>query len=95
VYVKKYESVSCLQMKLSLDGFFSGSSQQEDQVPHNRRERTCAMKESIIGKKILTVMFGLLFIGSAAAILEIYLTAKNTEHPLSCVTEDQYGDIFV
>lgn len=53
------------------------------------------MKEPIINKKILTVMFGLLFIGSAAAILEIYRMAKNTERPLSYVMEEQYGDIFV
>jgi hypothetical protein len=53
------------------------------------------MKESIISKKILAVMFGLFFIGSAAAVLEIYRAAKNTERPLSCVMEEQYGDIFV
>jgi|GEM_PF-1853626 hypothetical protein len=53
------------------------------------------MEESIINKKILTVIFGLLFIGGTAAILEIYRTAKHAERPLSYVMEEQYGDIFV
>lgn len=53
------------------------------------------MKESTINKKILTVMFGILFIGGAAAILGIYRAAKNTERPPGCVMEDHDGDIFV
>jgi hypothetical protein len=53
------------------------------------------MKESIINKKILTVMFSFLFIGGAAAILGIYRAAKNTERPLGYVMEEHGGDIFV
>ncbi|MGA3288246.1 MAG: hypothetical protein ABSD46_12560 [Bacteroidota bacterium] len=53
------------------------------------------MEESIVNKKILTVIFGLLFIGGAAAILEIYRTAKNTDRPLDYVMEEHGGDIFV
>ena len=53
------------------------------------------MKESNINKKILTGIFGFLFIGGAATILGIYRAAKNTERPLGCVMEEHNGNIFV
>jgi hypothetical protein len=53
------------------------------------------MKESIISKKILTVMFGLLFVGGATAILGIYRAAKNTDPPLGYVVQEQDGETFV
>lgn len=53
------------------------------------------MKEPIIGKKILTVMFGILLIGGAAAILGFYRGAKNTERPFDSGMEEYDADIFV
>lgn len=53
------------------------------------------MKESIINKKIPTVMFGLLFIGSVALILGIFRAAKNIERPLGDVYEEYEENIFV
>jgi hypothetical protein len=53
------------------------------------------MKESIINKKILTVMFGFLFIGGVAAILGIFRAVKNTEHRSTTLSEEHDGCIFV
>jgi hypothetical protein len=39
------------------------------------------MSQSIVYKKTLSVMLGLLFIGGLAAILGIYRVAKNTDSP--------------
>jgi len=43
------------------------------------------MKESIGNKKIMTVMFGLFFIGSVAAILVAVHAAKNIASPIDFV----------
>lgn len=53
------------------------------------------MKESIIDKEMLTVMFGFLFIGGVAAILGIIRAVKNTERSLRDVTEVTDEDILV
>lgn len=53
------------------------------------------MKEPIIDKKMLTVMFGFFFIGGVAAVLEIYRKVKNAERPLRYIEEEYDGDIFV
>ncbi len=57
-----------------------------------RRNRS---KESIMNKKILTVMFGFLFLGGGAALLGICRAAKNAEGPLGYVMKEQDGDVFV
>jgi len=53
------------------------------------------MKESVINKRILRVMFGVLFIGGAAAILGIYRATKNTGRPLGDGMGKHDRDIFV
>lgn len=53
------------------------------------------MKESITNKKILTVMYGFLFIGGVAAILGVLRAAKNTGRQPDYGMEERDGDIFV
>jgi len=53
------------------------------------------VREPIIDKKILTVMFGILLIGGAAAFLGFYRGAKNTQPPFGSIMEEYDADIFV
>jgi hypothetical protein len=53
------------------------------------------MRESNITNKLLTMMFSLVLIGGAAAILEIFYAAKNAEHSPGGVLEEYDGNIFV
>jgi hypothetical protein len=43
------------------------------------------MKESIMNKKILAVMFGVIFMGGVAAILGIVRAAKTAVRPIDFV----------
>jgi hypothetical protein len=53
------------------------------------------MKESIINKEILTVMFGFLFIGGVAAILGSYARRRIPDVCSATVREEYDRDIFV
>lgn len=53
------------------------------------------MKESGINKNILTMMFGVLFIGGAAAIFGIVRATKHSEHQAGFLLEEPDGNIFV
>jgi hypothetical protein len=53
------------------------------------------MKESTINIRLLTVMFGFLFIGGGAALLGIYSAAKNTQHSLGYLMIENDGQTFV
>jgi len=53
------------------------------------------MKEPIINKKLLTVMFGFLFIGGGAALLGFFRAAQYPEPPLGYLMEENDGETFV
>jgi hypothetical protein len=53
------------------------------------------MKESIINKNMLRVMWGFLFIGGGVALLGIYRTAMNSDHPHGYLVEENDGETFV
>jgi hypothetical protein len=53
------------------------------------------MKESSMNKNVLAVMFGILFIGGAAAIFGIVRAAKDTEGRPGFPPEKREGDIFI
>jgi hypothetical protein len=53
------------------------------------------MKESIINKKLLRMMFGFIFIGGGAAILGIYHAAKNARYSLRYAVKEYDADVFV
>ncbi|MEX2117281.1 MAG: hypothetical protein WEB37_10355 [Bacteroidota bacterium] len=48
-----------------------------------------------INKELMTVVFGFLFIGSAAAILGMYRVANHTERTPGCVIQEPDGGTFV
>jgi len=53
------------------------------------------MREAINDNRLLSVMFGILLIGGAAAILGFYRGAKNIQRPFTSITGEYNADIFV
>ena len=53
------------------------------------------MKHSDINKRLLTVMFGLLFLGGGAALLGLYRAVTDAEPSLGYLMEESDGETFV
>lgn len=53
------------------------------------------MKDTIVNTKMLTVMFGILLIGSVAAMVGIHQSTKAIEDAMDLASEEYGVDIFV
>lgn len=53
------------------------------------------MNTSIINKDVLTLMLGILFVGSAAVVVRMQRSAKTGERMPGCVILEPDGETFV
>jgi hypothetical protein len=53
------------------------------------------MKETIVKKNLLRMMFGFIVVGGGAAILGIYQAAKNARQSLRYAMQEYDADMFV